>query len=174
MPDTLKTVIELSVDATNDVELYLGSDDFLKNIEYFLYSLLILNGINKKSSEINTSVTTINPIKYNKFPISPPSPNLPTVPEDQLDIRRLLEEVGNILASYGYALANNIPVSINRNFNRVNYDNSYGTLIALSRRKAMVTRDQNYDNSDINLPAVDSSTRIARKIKNVVSEEYLR
>lgn len=173
MSNSLTTVIEQSVDATNEVELYLGSGDFLKNIEYFLYSLVILNGINKKSSEINTSVT-INPIKYNEIPISPPSPNLPIVPEDQLDIRRLLEEVGNILASYGYALANNIPVSINRNFNRVNYDNSYGTLIALSRRKAMVTQDQNYDNSDINLPAVDSSTRIARKIKNVVSEEYLR
>lgn len=173
MSNSLTTVIEQSVDATNNVELYLGSGDFLKNIEYFLYSLVILNGINKKSSEINTSVT-INPIKYNEIPISPPSPNLPTVPEDQLDIRRLLEEVGNILASYGYALANNIPVSINRNFNRVNYDNSYGTLIALSRRKAMVTQDQNYDNSDINLPAVDSSTQIARKIKNVVSEEYLR
>jgi surface protein len=107
-------------------------------------------------------------------PLQPTKPPIPTVPDDQLNIA-LLAELGPILSSYGYALANNIPVSINKNFDRVNYNNSYGTTIVISRKISSYTRNDNFLNSgESNLPAVDSSQNISKRIKNVVTGVTLR
>lgn len=174
----LSTIIKTSVENVNEEDFYFKPNSEIENIELFLYSLVFLNGLNKKISTLNEDVNVINPVEYNNFPIpEPPKPPKPTptpnFPEDQLDIR-FLKELGDILASYGYALANNIPVSINKNWDTVNFQNSYGTPMAIERKKLRLTKDNNFMNSDIKLPAVDASTSISKRIKNIVTGAKLR
>lgn len=185
MAVTLKDlVIESVVTANTNNGSILTSDDYLKNIEYYLTSVLVINAINKFLNR-ELDQTTSDSIEYIQLdapvepPITPPvgppvKPPRPPVPADQLDIA-LLAELGAILSSYGYALANNIPVSINKNWDRVNFNNSYGTLIALSRKVTRLTRGNTYLNSgDFNLPAVDSSQSIGKRIARVVTGATLR
>lgn len=167
--NTLQSIILNSI---NNVDLTsITTDSLVKNIENYLYLLIILYEINRKISKDDVNINLTDVISYFKFQEPSKRPN---IPEDQLDIE-MLKELGPILSSYGYALANNIPVSINKNYNRVNFINSYGTLIALSRKKYRLTEYSNYLNSgDFNLPAVDSSGNIEKKIKNVITGATLR
>jgi hypothetical protein len=168
----MNTLASIILDSINKTDISsLTSSDFLKNIENYLYILIIINEINKLIAKNNNNVNLTDIITYINIP---KEENIIDFPEDQLNIK-LLAELGPILSSYGYALANNIPVSINKNFNRVNFLNSYGTLIALARKKSRSTENNNYLNSnDYNLPAVDSSNSIDKKIQNVVTGVTLR
>ena len=145
-----------------------NSNDIIRdNLEYFLCSLVFLNEMIASTVE-----TREEPVIYINYPPTP----VPTPPTHDKDYNDMILELGSILASYGYAISNNIEISDNFNYSNIAYNNSYNTPVVLSRLKNRRTVGNNFLSSDINvnLPGVDSSQRTSKNQKDVISGVILR
>ena len=149
-----------------------NSNDIIRdNLEYFLCSLVFLNEMIASTVE-----TREEPVIYIDYPPTPVPTPVPTPPTHDKDYNDMILELGSILASYGYAISNNIEISDNFNYSNIAYNNSYNTPVVLSRLKNRRTVGNNFLSSDINvnLPGVDSSQRTSKNQKDVISGVILR
>ena len=160
----VKTIVENN---SNDI----NTDNIRDNLEYFLCSLVFLNEMIASTVE-----TREEPVIYIDYPPTPVPTPVPTPPTHDKDYNDMILELGSILASYGYAISNNIEISDNFNYSNIAYNNSYNTPVVLSRLKNRRTVGNNFLSSDINvnLPGVDSSQRTSKNQKDVISGVILR